>query len=294
MFQKKSLGQNFLKSPKIIGDIVLASGVKTSDNVLEIGPGDGILTKELLKTGANVVTVEKDDRLIPILSEKFSKEISSGQLKIIHADILDLDIDSLVLSDLSAVRGDSEACDQTVLMYSAGTNGAVNKEMREIWKYKLVANIPYYITGQLIRIFLESNNQPESMTLLLQKEVAERIVAKNKKESLLSLSVKAYGVPKYIRTVGRGAFTPSPNVDSAIIHISGISKKNFESVSEEKFFEILHLGFAHKRKQLLPNLSEKYPREKITEVFEKIGLDSKCRAEDIAIDTWIRLCLELK
>ena len=127
------------------------------------------------------------------------------------------------------------------------------------------------------------------MTLLGQKEVAERIIVKDKKESLLSLSVKIFGKPKYIRTVGRGAFAPQPNVDSAIIHISDISRKNFDGISEEKFFEILHTGFAHKRKQLLSNLSGLYTKDMISHAFEVCKLNPKCRAEDVSLTQWISL-----
>ena len=256
MFQKKSLGQNFLKSEKVISDIIVASGVTSNDVVLEIGPGRGVLTRALLQSGAKIIAIEKDDRLIPELQKKFEKEIKSGKLSLIHSDILNLDLPRAVLGNRS---------------------------------YKLVANIPYYITGQFLRKFLESANQPQSMTLLLQKEVAERIVAKDGKESLLSLSVKAFGKPKYIKTVGRGTFSPPPKVNSAILHISDISKRNFEKVGGV-FFKILHTGFAHKRKQLLPNLSSLYPKEKLTEAFEKCGLNLKIRAEDVPLKTWLKLC----
>ncbi len=282
MKQKKSLGQHFLHSPKIIGDIIRAGSVTKKDTVLEIGPGEGTLTSALLKTGAKVVAVEKDDRLIPVLQEKFKKEINSKQLTLLHADILDLDM---------------------------------SRRHLDIKKYKVVANIPYYITGQIIRTFLESKNQPQSMTLLVQKEVAERIVARparpnghsggNKKESLLSLSVKVYGTPKYIRTVGRGAFSPPPSVDSAVLCIENISKSNFstigvEKLSEEKFFEVLHAGFAHKRKQLLSNLNNmKLPKGlrtrsvcklELIKAFDQCGIDLKARAENLSIDKWFELC----
>ncbi|MDO8260062.1 MAG: 16S rRNA (adenine(1518)-N(6)/adenine(1519)-N(6))-dimethyltransferase RsmA [Candidatus Magasanikbacteria bacterium] len=263
MIKKKSLGQHFLNSPKIIGDIVSAGKVTEGDLVLEIGPGEGTLTLALLKTGANVVAVEKDDRLIPILQEKFSKEISSGQLKLIHNDILETNMSRGIL-DIKRT-------------------------------YKVVANIPYYITGQIIRMFLESPKQPKSMTLLVQKEVAERIVARDKKETLLSLSVKVYGEPKLIRTVGRGAFSPQPNVNSAVLVIENISRDRFPRTSsakkfEVKFFKVLHAGFAHKRKQLLPNLCSLYKKDNLITAFENCNINPKSRAEDISLKTWVKLC----
>lgn len=235
--------------------MVAASGAKKGDLVLEIGPGMGVLTEALLATEANVVAIEKDDRLIPILEEKFKKEIASGRLKLVHGDVLE--------------------------------------ENFEIKNYKVVANIPYYITGQVIRKFLEEENQPESMTLLLQKEVAERIVARDRKESLLSLSVKAYGEPKLVGKVPRGAFQPAPNVDSAIVHIGNISKEKFTRlnlVTEKKFFDLIHAGFAHKRKQLLPNLSVLSSKDALLSAFQICNLNSKCRAEDVSIETWFKLC----
>jgi 16S rRNA (adenine1518-N6/adenine1519-N6)-dimethyltransferase len=257
MQKKKSLGQNFLNSPKIVSDIVEAGEVKTGETVLEIGPGEGVMTEKLLEAGARVICIEKDDRLIPELQKKFLKEISTKQLELIHADVLDTAIAHII---------------------------KVN--------YKVVANIPYYITGQIIRMFLESNNQPEKMTLLVQKEVAERVVARDGKESLLSLSVKVFGDPKLVRVVGRGAFTPQPNVDSAVLNIDNISKERLDGVDEKIFFKIIHAGFAHKRKQLLPNLVSLYKKEQLVSAFEKCGIDTKVRAEDIKLDRWISLCKE--
>ncbi len=255
MLKKKSLGQNFLNSPKIVSDIVDAGEVNSSETVLEIGPGEGVMTEKLLETGAHVICIEKDDRLIPELHKRFLKEISGKQLELIHADVLDTGITHIIKV-----------------------------------KYKVVANIPYYITGQIIRMFLESDNQPERMTLLVQKEVAERVVARDGKESLLSLSVKVFGNPRLVRVVGRGAFTPQPNVDSAVLNIENISKERLDGVDEKLFFKIIHAGFAHKRKQLLPNLASIYKKEDLISAFEKCGIDLKARAEDIELNGWVKLC----
>lgn len=255
MLKKKSLGQNFLNSPKIVSDIVEAGNVSSSETVLEIGPGEGVMTEKLLETGAHIICIEKDDRLIPELHKRFLKEISSRQLELIHADVLDTGITHIIKV-----------------------------------KYKVVANIPYYITGQIIRMFLECDNQPEKMTLLIQKEVAERAVAKDGKESLLSLSIKIFGDPKLVRVVGRGAFTPQPNVDSAVLNIENISKERLDGVDEKLFFKIVHAGFAHKRKQLLPNLASIYKKEDLISAFEKCGIDLKARAEDIELNGWVKLC----
>jgi len=256
MKAKKSLGQNFLKSNWALGEIIQAGSLNKDDSVLEIGPGKGSLTEALLKTGARVVAVEKDDQLIPLLEEKFSKEISEKRLILIHEDILKVDIKKLKLK-----------------------------------RYKLVANIPYYITGLILRTFLESDCQPSRMVLLVQKEVAERIVARNSKESILSISVKAYGKPKYIETISRRFFSPSPQVDSAILLVDTISKDFFtkNNIDERKFFEIVKTGFQSKRKILFGNLGKKYSKNMLGEIFRKNKIDMKVRAEDIKIDDWKEL-----
>lgn len=251
---KKSLGQHFLTAPGIVREMVTASQTAPADTVIEIGPGKGVLTRELLSFGASVIALEKDDRLIPVLHKTFQKEIAEQKLTLVHADALSADISKL-----------------------AGK------------PYRVVANIPYYITGQIIRRLLQAESQPMSITMLVQKEVAERIAATDKKESLLSLSVKAFGSARYVRSVGRGAFSPAPAVDSAIIHISDISRKNFESTDEALFFKILHAGFAHKRKQLLPNLANVFERKSVEEAFAKAGLAMTARAENIPIEGWLNL-----
>ena len=317
MFKKKSLGQNFLKSKSAILKMVEVSDAKKGDMVLEIGPGLGVLTEALLDTEAKVVAVEKDYQLIPILEEKFAKEISSGQLELIYGDILETEIpnpDNVgecksflsprrrgagLVNDPTEGRDLDKSKPRTALKV-AGLFGEAQETFSkpncpdlELQNYKLVTNIPYYITGQIIRKFLETENQPSSMTLLVQKEVADRIVAKDGKESLLSISVKAYGSPKYIQTVRRGSFDPAPKVDSAIIHIADISRKNFQKISEENFFRLIHAGFAHKRKQLLPNLASLYPKDALTNTFEGLKIPLQFRAENLHLTKWLELCKEL-
>jgi 16S rRNA (adenine1518-N6/adenine1519-N6)-dimethyltransferase len=258
MKAKKSLGQNFLHSKKILGDITGAADIQSDDTILEVGPGKGALTQGLLASARRVVAVEKDDRMIPELEEKFAEEIMEGKLEIIHGDILEFKNES---ADLAS---------------------------RE---YKIVANIPYYITGTFLRKFLTAENPPSRMVLMLQKEVARRIVASDKKESLLSISVKAYGKPRYIKTVPARYFSPAPKVDSAILLIDEISKKFFRDnkIAEEKFFEILRAGFAHKRKYLISNLKDTAPLRgavSLQEKFIKCGIPEKARAEDLSLEDW--------
>ncbi len=259
---KKSLGQNFLKSKEAVRDIVSAADIQPGDNILEIGPGKGVLTEALLaklSDGGRLIVIEKDDRMIPLLREAFAGSLASGKLVLIHGDILEMTVEKLAECDL-----------------------------RE-GQYKIIANIPYYITGQLLRMFLESSYQPSKMVLMLQKEVAQRIVARDGKESILSISVKAYGTPKYIAKVPAKYFSPEPAVDSAILLIDSISKQFFSKnqLSEAAFFETVKLGFSHKRKILASNLE--IPMEKRAETLASLGLGEKARAEEVSIEQWAAL-----
>jgi len=260
---KKSLGQNFLKSHAAIRKIIEAGEIKSDDVVLEIGPGKGALTEKLLESAGQVIAVEKDDELFDFLKEKFEKEIKIKKLILINDDILNFNAKAYSLRPRA---------------------------------YKIIANIPYNITGAILKKFLTDELQPSSMVLLVQKEVAQRIVAHDKKESLLSISVKAYGKPKIIAKVPARYFSPVPKVDSAIIKISNISRENFKNSSklvnlpgrqvldEEKFWKILKTGFAHKRKKLLSNL--KVLDLNKNELEKQIG--SK-RAEELSVLEWINL-----
>lgn len=252
---KKSLGQHFLNSKKVLGEIIATAKVRKDETVLEIGPGSGVLTRELLKIGSRVVAVEKDLDAITFLEKEFCEYIGGGQLKIIHDDILVFDH----------------------ALY-----------FRDQIKYSIVANIPYYITGAILEKFLEHEPRPEKIVLLVQKEVAERIIARGGKESVLSISVKAFGTPRMIAKVPRGAFTPPPNVDSAILEISNISDEKFiaKYVEIKSFFDILKAGFAHKRKFLIRNLETISDKEKLDSVFTTLNLNKKARAEDIKQDQW--------
>jgi 16S rRNA (adenine1518-N6/adenine1519-N6)-dimethyltransferase len=168
MRPKKSLGQNFLISPRVANAIAGAGEIEKGETVVEIGPGKGALTMELLKTGANVIAIEKDENLVPDLKVRFWKESQNGFLEIISAD---------VLGDIELPK-----------------------------KYKLIANIPYYITGAIIEKFLSEKNPPSVAVLMVQREVADRIIARDKKESILSISVKIFGTPSIVMKVSRGNF----------------------------------------------------------------------------------------
>lgn len=157
-------------------------------------------------------------------------------------------------------------------------------------EYKVVANIPYYITGAIMKHFLEAKHQPTQMILLVQKEVADRIVARDEKESILSISVKAFSTPKKIAKVSRKAFNPPPKVDSAVINLMDIHTPFKDTTEREWFFSVLKAGFAHKRKVLVKNLEAIASREKIT----TLDLEKNIRAEDLKIEDWFKLSSLLK
>jgi 16S rRNA (adenine1518-N6/adenine1519-N6)-dimethyltransferase len=256
MKAKKALGQHFLTSNKIIERIVAAAGLSAGDVVLEIGPGKGILTKALLESGTRVVAVEKDGDLISHLQQTFMEAIGERQLMLLHAD---------------------------VLSFNPTAQGLPEHH------YKVVANIPYYITGEIIRRFLSETSQPSHMVLLVQKEVAERIVAKDGKESILSLSVKLYGTPKIALRVPRKYFSPAPDVDSAVLDITNIHRPGLSKQEEARFFTLVRTGFSQKRKQLVPLLAHEIKKEKLLRTLAEYELPVTVRAEDLPLAAWISL-----
>jgi len=250
MYAKKSLGQHFLTSASALAAIIEAGKLTHEDTVVEIGPGKGVLTRELTTHAGKVIAIEKDEELFALLSDKFREALTSKHLVLVKGDILKWKSSSVFSNKIP---------------------------------YKVIANIPYYITGAIIEKFLSAEHQPEHMVLLLQKEVAERIVARDGKESILSLSVKAYGTPHILRTIPRGAFSPPPHVDSAILSISTISRENFRDTHEEKFFTLIKKGFSSKRKFLRSNIGVS------EEIFIQCDIPLKARAEDLTLKQW--LCL---
>ena len=161
--------------------------------------------------------------------------------------------------------------------------------------YKLIANIPYYITGYLFRLFLEALRQPTLIVFLVQKEVAEQIIATNKKEGLLSLSVKAFGSPHYVATVQRDAFSPPPKVDSAIMCVDNISRSHFSNMTSKAYFTILKAGLGAKRKMLLGNLAQSLgiPKTMLGGIFLELGISQTARGEDLSIEAWLALAMRI-
>lgn len=291
---KKALGQNFLKSIPALNAIIKAGEISEEDIILEIGPGKGALTKKLLENfypssggQGRVVAVEKDRELVEFLKNKFKKEIKNKKLILIEDDILDFNMKQVIkdsnssnFSSLYPSKSDGLRHEQKIERVSVSSESKNLKSLR----YKIIANIPYNITGAILKKFLTEENQPERMILMVQNEVAKRIVSK--KESILSISVKAYGDPKIVMKVSARYFSPAPKVDSAIVAINNISRKIFKenNINEEKFWEIVKKGFAHKRKKLSGNLKNAISAEKL----QKNNFKDR-RAEELSLSDWILL-----
>jgi 16S rRNA (adenine1518-N6/adenine1519-N6)-dimethyltransferase len=258
---KKTLGQNFLKSEQALREIVKAGDIKLDDTVLEIGPGKGALTERLLENSVHVIAIEKDHDLVAFLNDKFKEEIENKKLTLIEGDVLELEMSKVIFKT-----------------------------------YKIIANIPYNITGAILKKFLTEEIQPELMVLLVQKEVADRIIARDHKESLLSLSVKVYGVPTYIMKVGARYFSPAPKVDSAVIKINKISRDFFSKneINESLFWELARAGFAHKRKILAGNLKSWRTGVDWQKLLADSGVSKNARAEDLILDNWISVLKHLE
>lgn len=258
---KKSLGQNFLTNQKALLDIISAGNIQKNELILEIGPGKGALTEKILEAGAKLIIIEKDKDLIPILEEKFSNYIKNRQLILINQDILKINLEEFFSKYFKLFK--------------------VNN-------YKLIANIPYNITGAILEEFLSAKMKPIKLVLLVQKEVAERIIAKNKKESILSLSVKLYGEAKIINKVSAGSFYPKPKVDSAILEINTKTEK-INSKKEELFFKLIKSAFSHKRKIMLSNLKNSFVNIDFLKIFQELKLNPKTRAEDLTLNDYLSI-----
>lgn len=251
------LGQNFLTDENIARQIVESANLSSTDNVLEIGPGKGILTEYLEKRAGKVLAIEIDQRLIESLQKQFKN------IEIINGDILKINLPRLIKEN-------------------------------NFQNYKIVANLPYYITSKIIRLFLETKYPPAEMILMVQKEVGERIVAQDGKESILSISVKFYAEPEILFEVGKENFDPVPEVDSAVIRIK--RKENIPNIDINKFFSLVKAGFSAKRKMLVNNLANSLhlSKETASAALKKAGLEPAVRAEKLNVEDWIKLSAVIK
>jgi len=220
-------------------------------------------------------------------------------LELILGDILKYDVRDLIASIKKAFqspKGGEQRCEKSPL-----GGGAFSLEMEKVVSYKVVANIPYYLTSHLLRKFLESEKQPEIIVVMVQKEVAERIACFARrgcspKESVLSVSIKIYGEPEIVRLVGAEHFKPKPKVDSAVLKIKNISRDFFTKnrIEEKDFFKVVKTGFLSRRKKLKNNLSNVFAQDVVLDSFDKCGIEDGVRAEHLNVQNWACLSKELK
>lgn len=250
----KGLGQNFLQDDEVLAKIVNAAGVTADDDVLEIGPGLGSLTRHLALSARSVTAVELDASLIPVLGEVLRP---FGNVRIIHGDILNF-------APAELMPGDD---------------------------YLVAANIPYYITSAVFRHLLDKPPRPRRIALTIQKEVAERICAAPGEMSLLALSVQVYGKPSIAAKIPAGAFYPAPKVDSAVIRVDLYPEPLIPAGRLEAFFRLAKAGFSQKRKTLRNSLSAglAIPAPEAANLLSAAGIDPMRRAETLSIEEWSRL-----
>lgn len=252
MEAKKSLGQHWLEDEASLEAVCNAGLVHRHDTVLEIGPGKGSLTVKLLDRGARVVAIEKDEELVTLLS----REINRPGLEIISGDILEFNLNDLPEN------------------------------------YKVVANIPYYLTSNLIRVLCESSNSPKIVALLVQKEVAERICADPGQMSLLGVSAQMYFETFLDKIVPAELFAPPPKVDSQIVQLVRRPKPLFEGTIDDKsLFRVVKAGFSTRRKTLLNSLSGglTLSKEETANLLQIAQINPKVRAQELSLQDWIKL-----
>lgn len=250
---KKSLGQNFLFDPSILTRIVEAGATSNTDNVVEVGSGLGTLTQALAQQAEHVTAIELDNRILPLLQQQVS---AYDNVSVVHGDVLELDPAGFYPNQ----------------------------------PYKVIANVPYYITGAILRHFLTSPAKPSLVVLTVQKEVAERVTARPGQLSLLAVSVQYYGSVEIVSDIKAGAFWPRPEIDSAIIRVD-LSQPPVPPVNNEKaFFRLVKTGYAQKRKQLQKNLrSLGLPRDTIHTALTQANIAPNRRAQTLSIPEWVAL-----
>jgi 16S rRNA (adenine1518-N6/adenine1519-N6)-dimethyltransferase len=257
LWTKKSLGQNFLIDDKVLAQIVQSAKINQDNYVIEIGPGLGTLTSGLLEAGAKVLAVEKDPDMVNVLEQTMGNQQG---LKVTKADILRLSDSDLEISEKT--------------------------------KYKVVANLPYYITSPILQYFLEKDVKPEILVLMVQKEVAKRIVAGPGDLSVLAISVQIYGKPEIVCEVNRSAFFPEPQVDSSVIKITPYQTNIFFDIKDRKlFFQIVKAGFGERRKQLHNSLSGglAIPESAVKKILDAANVNPTWRAENLSVLDWKRI-----
>jgi 16S rRNA (adenine1518-N6/adenine1519-N6)-dimethyltransferase len=300
------LGQNFLIDTSHLDRIVAAADLQRDDVVLEIGPGVGTLTRRLAEQAGHVVAVELDNRLIELLRADFADQ---PHVEIVHSDILEIDPPALLAAHLAAFNGAAESRIQSSahhggiqssahhggIQSSAHHGGIQSSAHHGGIQYKVVANLPYYITSLALRHMLEASPPPTLAVVMVQKEVAERICAQPGDLSLLAVSVQFYAHPRIVQRVPAGSFYPAPKVDSAVLRLDVRPQPAVTSVSPEEFFRVVRAGFGQKRKQIANSLSAglALPKARVQDALIKAGIDPQRRAETVTLDEWGALCTAL-
>lgn len=266
---KKSLGQNFLTNEKVLDDIVDASGLQADEIAIEIGPGIGALTEKLAQVAEKVYAFEIDDTLIPILKDTLSYY---DNIEVFNEDILKVDLDQFVI--------DHHLEGKTI---------------------KVVANLPYYITTPIMLNLIKSDYPFQTLVLMMQKEVAERVTAKpgHREYGSLTIAVQTRMTARIDRIVGAKSFIPRPKVDSAVAVLDRIPADKNDIDDPQYFHKLIRSSFAHKRKSLMNNLLNWLGRtddnrEKIKSVFEKCDISENARGEQVSIEQFKKLAVELK
>jgi 16S rRNA (adenine1518-N6/adenine1519-N6)-dimethyltransferase len=261
---KRGLGQHFLIDKEVLRLITSTAELITDDTVLEIGPGLGVLTEELAEQAGCVLAIELDSKLAGILEKTLA---SFNNVAIINEDILNLEPAALL------------------------EGKKVGLSLTRPFGYKVVANLPYYITSPVLRHFLEASVKPQIMVVMVQKEVAEAIVAGPGRMSVLSISVQFYGEPAIISPVPARCFYPPPEVDSAILRIRLYPRPAVAVADVDRFFELVRAGFTASRKQIGNSLAQGLglPRAEVLSLLEKAGIASQRRAETLTLDEWAHL-----
>lgn len=260
----KGLGQNFLIDGNTVRKIVYLAGISKEDCIIEIGPGMGTLTEELALNAKKVISIELDNRLKPILEETLE---AYDNIKIIYEDVLKVDLNQLIKDECKGLR------------------------------VKIVANLPYYVTTPIIAKLIESELPIESISVMVQKEVAQRIVAgpHTKEYGSLSLFVQFYTDPKILMTVPKTVFMPRPSIDSAVINLK--LKDKTPLANKENYFHLVKAAFSKRRKTLINSLSSfdlDIEKDELREGLKRAGIDETLRGEDLSMEDYIRLSLELR
>jgi 16S rRNA (adenine1518-N6/adenine1519-N6)-dimethyltransferase len=263
---RKGLGQHFLADPNILGKLIEAADLDPDAVVLEIGPGLGMLSRQLVQAAGWVIAVELDEAMVTVLREELGH-----------------------VSNLEVVQGDILQLDPAVLVRSRKL-----PEARLASAYTVVANLPYYITSAVIRHMLEADPPPRRMVLTVQREVAKRMVAGPGDMSLLAVSVQFYGQPRIVARIPAGAFIPPPKVDSAVVRVDTYNVPPIDVPDVESFFRIVRAGFGQKRKQLKNALSGGLglSSAEVIAAMEEAGVESARRAQSLTLNEWARLARE--